>query len=46
MAGKLDMNAVTCDVDSPTFSDADIRGLLLQQESEVLITVVKLNEDK
>ena len=41
MQGQCDMNAVTGDVDSPTFSDADISGLL-EQETEVLIRVVKL----
>ena len=41
MEGKIDTNAVTGDVDSPTFSDADISGLL-EQETEVLIRVVKL----
>ena len=39
MEGKNDMSAVTGDVDSPTFGDAEISGLL-EQEAEVLITVV------
>ena len=40
MKGKVDTNAVAGDVDSLTFSDAEISGLL-EQETEVLITVVK-----
>ena len=40
MKGKIDMNAVTGEVDAPKFSDAEISGLL-EQETEVLITVVK-----
>ena len=40
MKGNIDMNVVTGDVDSPTFSDAEISGLL-EQETEVLITVVQ-----
>ena len=39
MKGKIDMNAVTGEVDAPKFSDAEISGLL-EQETEVLITVV------
>ena len=39
MKGKIDMNAVTGSAGSPTFSDAEISGLL-EQETEVLITVV------
>ena len=30
MKGNLDMNAVTGDVDSPTFSDAEISGLRIR----------------
>ena len=40
MEGKIDTNAVTGDVEAPTFSDAEISGLL-EQETEVLIIVVK-----
>ena len=40
MNGKIDINAVTGDVDAPKFSDAEISGLL-EQDTEVLITVVK-----
>ena len=45
MKGKIDMNAVTGEVDAPKFSDAEISGLL-EQETEVLITVVKKNDTK
>ena len=40
MKGKLDMNAVTGDVDAPKFSDAEISSLL-DQDTDVCITVVK-----
>ena len=40
MKGKIDTDAVTGDVDSPNFSDAEISGIL-EQETEVLITAVK-----
>ena len=40
MKGKIGMNAVTGEVDAPKSSDAEISGLL-EQETEVLITVVK-----
>ena len=39
MKGKIDMNAVTGEVDAPKFSDTEISSLL-EQEHEVLITVV------
>ena len=39
MKGKIDMNAVTGEVDAPKFSDAEISSLL-EQETEILITVV------
>ena len=46
MKGKIDMNAVTePSAGSPTFSDAEI-GSLLEQETEVLITVGKNEENK
>ena len=45
MKGKIDMNAVTGEVDAPIFSDAEISGLL-EQEAEVLITVVKQDDTK
>ena len=40
MKGKIDMNAVTGELDAPKFSDAEISGLL-EQETDILITVVK-----
>ena len=40
MKGRIDMHAVTGEVDAPKSSDAGISGLL-EQETEVLITVVK-----
>ena len=40
MKGKIGTNAVTGGVDDPKFNDAEIGGLL-EQETEVLITVVK-----
>ena len=43
MKGKNDNNAVIGGTDEPTFSDAEISGLL-EHEQEVLITVV--NNDK
>ena len=43
MKGKIDMNAVTGEVDAPIFSDAEISGLL-EQETEVWITAVKKND--
>ena len=45
MKGKIDMNAVTNEVDAPRFSDTEISGLL-EQETEVLITVVKKDDTK
>ena len=45
MNGKIDINAVTGDVDAPKFSDAEISGLL-EQDTEVLITVVKKYDTK
>ena len=45
MKGKIDMNAVTGEVDAPKFSDAEISGLL-EQGTEVLIWVVKRNGTK
>ena len=45
MKGGIDMNAVTGEVDAPRFSDAEISGLL-EQETEVLITVAKKNDTK
>ena len=43
MKGKIDMDAVTGEVDAPKFSDAEIRGLL-EQGTGVSITVVKHND--
>ena len=40
MKGNINMNAATGEVDAPKFSDAEISGLL-EQETEVLITIVK-----
>ena len=45
MKGKIDTNAVKGGVDDPKFSDAEISGLL-EQETEVLITVVKKDGEK
>ena len=45
MKGGIDMNAVTGEVDAPRFSDAEISGLL-EQDTEVLITVVNKNDTK
>ena len=39
MKGKIDMHAVTGEVDAPKFSNAEISGLL-EQGAEVLITGV------
>ena len=44
MKGNIDMNAVTGEVDAPKSSDAEISGLL-EQESDILMTVVKQPED-
>ena len=43
--GKLDTNVIIGGPDEPTFSDAEISELL-EQEQEVLLTVVKLKVDK
>ena len=43
MKGKIDMGAVTGEVDAPNFSDADISGPL-EQEAEVLIIVVNMKK--
>ena len=45
MKGKHHMNAVTGEVDAPKFSDGEISGLL-EQDTEVLITVVKIMTQK
>ena len=39
------MNAVAGEVDAPEFTDAEMGGLL-EQETEVLITVAKNNDTK
>ena len=44
MNGKIDTNAVVGGTGEPTFSDAEISGLL-EHEQEVLITVEKMKQD-
>ena len=43
MNGKIDTNAVVGGTGEPTFSDAEISGLL-EHEQEVLITVVNMKK--
>ena len=43
--GKTDTNAVIGGTDEPTFSDAEISGLL-EHGQEILITVVRNNETR
>ena len=45
MNGKIDTNAVVGGTGEPTFSDAEISGLL-EHEQEVLITVVNMKKNK
>ena len=45
MKGQIDENAVAGGVDDPKFSDVDIHNLI-EQETQVLIPVVKIGEGK
>ena len=45
MKGNIDTNAVSGGTGEPTFSDAEITGLL-EHEQEVLITVVKSDKTR
>ena len=44
MNGQIDENAITSGVDDPKFSDVEISNLI-EQEPEVIITVVKIGEE-